>query len=67
MKKQTEIKVIRDLLDLREAAERERKHGNTEPMLTLTINTLNAILGRIRTDCCDADQCVQSVEVFISP
>ena len=43
MRKETEIRIVRDLLDLREITERERASGNPEPMLTLTINTLDLL------------------------
>ena len=48
MRKETEIRIVRDLLDLREVTERERRSGNPEPMLTLTINTLDAVFRMIK-------------------
>ena len=50
MRKETEIRIVRDLLDLREVIERERRSGNPEPMLTLTVNTLDAVFRKIKED-----------------
>ena len=50
MRKETEIRIVRDLLALREITERERRSGNPEPMLTLTVNTLDAVFRNIKED-----------------
>ena len=50
MRKETEIRIVRDLLALREITERGRMYGNPEPMLTLTANTLDAVFRKIKED-----------------
>ena len=50
MRKETELRIVRDLLDLREITERERASGNPEPMLTMMINALDVVLRKIKED-----------------